>query len=144
MRGRWAWHCMRYRLLAPFRFLGFAARFRVLRLTENVVVVRFGEGNPKVAQNSIRINWLETCEWGLSVFVGPRMSSDATAKMAGLRHPKIAETTIGRLRRSGFAVTSCDWTGHCVIRFGSSPDEAELEGLRKIFGTPRPNPVTGG
>jgi hypothetical protein len=134
------WRCVKFRLLAPFRFLGFAVRFRVVTLNPEVMVIRFGEGRPVDSLKSIHKNWIFTCEWGLSVFVGPGLTLRETAALAGLRHPKLSSATVRELDKAGFRIRSCDRLGHCVIRFDSEPTSDELMRLGDVFGATRGNP----
>jgi hypothetical protein len=58
-----------------------------------------------------------------------------------LPHPKIRQTSVGRLRGLGFDVWPSGWFGHATLEFSRLPTEQDWERIQLAFRAPERNPV---
>jgi hypothetical protein len=114
----------------------------IARLPDEAVVVRFGVAAPDTLRKSALAQHDETSDFGLSVVSLPGKSADELARLAGLRHPKIRETTVATIRRAGYEVVPDEPPeGHALIMLPRLPTDDDYQRVSDVFSPPRPNPV---
>lgn len=91
---------------------------------------------------SVEIHYRATTTYGLSAFSVPGADAAAIAAAAVVPHRKIRQTTVGRLRASGFEVVASEPPPHHVDVMLPGPITDETyELLNAAFDPPEANPT---
>ena len=112
------------------------------RLPDDAVVVRFGLSAPDVLHKTALAHHDKRGDFAISVASLPDRSADELARLGALRHPRIRETTVGRIREVGYDVVPDEPPeGHALIMLARHPADDDYETISNAFDDPRPNPV---
>lgn len=113
------------------------------RLPDDAVVVRGGLMLAADLAISAQSHFDIEGVFALSVFSVAGASAATIATTVPLRHSKIRESTVGRLRSAGFDVVSSPGPpGHADLVLSSPPTDDDWTKLGAAFDPPRPNPAT--
>ncbi len=98
--------------------------------------------SPIAMAESVEDEFEESGTYGLSVFCTPGLDATATARRAGLPHPKFFCSTVGEIRAVGHDVVADreSDTGHALVVFAEMPAAADWDKLRSVFKGSFPNP----
>lgn len=89
---------------------------------------------------------IDTCQarhgfYGLSFWGDNGLSVEQIVQLAGLEHPRIRVSTIGRIRQLGLEPVRLGRFPHLTIKFELPPTDEELRALAEVFDPPTPNPA---
>jgi hypothetical protein len=111
------------------------------RLPESAVVMRGGLSTPDTLRKTALAHHDEKGAFAISVASLPTEDGDRLAFLAGFRHARIRETTVGRLREDGYDVVPDpppEW--HALITLPRLPADEDWTRVSEAFGPPRLNP----
>lgn len=112
-------------------------------LPDDAVVIRGGLMAMADLRRSAQIHFDHEGRYALSVFCGVDASADAIARAASLPHPKIRQSTVGRIRRAGFDVVRSEGPpGHADLVLPDPPTDDDWRALEAAFDPPRHNAAT--
>lgn len=115
------------------------------RLPDDAVVVRGGLMTAADLERSVQIHFDSEGSYALSVFSVPGARTDAIAVGVPLRHSKIRQSTVGRVRAAGYdVVSSAGPPGHADLVLPNPPTDEDWTALDAAFDPPCPNPATMG
>jgi hypothetical protein len=114
-------------------------------LPDDAVVLRGGLMLPRDLDTGALTHYDEFGEYALSVYALPGRTADEIAILVPLRHSKIRQSTVGRLREGGYEVVpSPGPPGHADLKLPSPPTEDDWKTLDALFDPPRLNPAARG
>lgn len=81
-------------------------------------------------------------DFAISACSLPDTSADDLARTCRVPHPRIRETTVGRLRAAGYDVVRDEPPeGHALIMLPRLPTDRDYVSISELFGPPRLSPV---
>lgn len=111
-------------------------------LPDDAVVVRFGLSSPETLRKTALAHHDEHGDLAISVFSLPGRSSEELARLGGLLHSRIRETTVGAIRSPGYDVVRDEPPeGHALITLPRLPTDEDYMRIAETFGPSLPNPV---
>lgn len=112
-------------------------------LPDDAVVVRGGLMLAADLELSAQSHFDLEGSYALSVFSAPGLSADEIAGRVPLRHSKIRQSTVGRIRSAGYeVVSSAGPPGHADLLLPHRPSDRDWHALDIAFDPPRANPAT--
>jgi hypothetical protein len=113
------------------------------RLPDGAVVIRFGESVPETLRKTALAHHDERGDFAISAVSRAGATADELASLGALAHPKIRETTVGRIRAAGYDVISDELPeGHALIMLPRLPADDDWTAISDLFDPPRLNPAT--
>lgn len=109
-------------------------------ISDSDFVVRFGEMRTSDLKRAILIAHAAGKGYALSVFSHSGVPWETIALRAGLGHPSVRVSTVGRLREAGYDVTNCTGGWHCQLLLDGPLNDEDCNRLRDCFDPPVANP----
>jgi hypothetical protein len=110
-------------------------------LPDDAVVIRGGISAPDSLRKTALAHHDEEGDFAISVASLAGVDGDALAGLARFSHPRIRETTVGRVRAEGYDVVPDpppDW--HALIMLPHLPADDDWTRISNSFDPPRDNP----
>jgi hypothetical protein len=112
-------------------------------LPDEAVVIRFGLSAPETLRKTALAHHDERGDFAISAFSLPDADAETLAHLGALAHPRIRETTVGRIRAVGYdVVPDPPPDGHALIMLPRLPTDTDWTTVADTFDPPRQNPAT--
>ena len=112
------------------------------RLPDDAVVIRFGLSAPETLRKSALEHHDERGDFAISAFSLPGARAEDLARLGALPHPRIRETTVGRLREAGYdVIPDPPPEGHALIMLPRLPTHDDWGAVCDTFASPTLNPA---
>jgi hypothetical protein len=112
-------------------------------LPDGAIVIRGGRMDPRRLLRRAARDRERLGRFGISGFgaTSAKMTLEELIRRAGMPHPELQRSTVGRIREAGFKIERTGRWPHCTIDLGEAPDEETTARLIAAFDPPEP---TGG
>ena len=112
-------------------------------LPDAAVVIRFGLSAPDTLRKTALAHHDERGDFAISAVSLPDADAEALAHLGALLHPRIRETTVGRIRAAGYdVVPDPPPEGHALIMLPQLPTDTDWTTISDVFDPPQANPAT--
>lgn len=112
-------------------------------LPDEAVVIRFGLSAPDTLRKTALAHYDKRGDLAISVVCRAGKTADELAARGTLPHPRIRQTTVGRIRSAGYNVIADEPPeDHALIMLPRLPTDDDWITISNLFDPPRENPAS--